>query len=80
LTIEILPQILSKPSSSYVQAVWYYDLQSKKTKIVKESPPFAIYPLDIISSDTLIVFSNEFGALEFYLMDLEGEYLKKIDN
>jgi hypothetical protein len=60
-----------------IQSVWYYNLETKKTKILKEAQPHAIYPLDIISSDTLIVFSNEFGALEFYLMDLKGGYIKK---
>lgn len=65
---------------SGVQAIFYYDLENRKAKIVKEAQPHAIYPLDIISSDTLIVFSNEFGALEFYLMDLDGDYIKKVEN
>ncbi len=65
---------------SGLQSVFYYVLDTRKVTMIKEAQPHAIYPLDIISSDTLIVFSNEFGALEFYLIDLEGEYLTEIDN
>ncbi|MEQ8524976.1 hypothetical protein [Gracilimonas sp.] len=67
-------------SFSALQSVFYYNLKTRKVEIIKGSPPFAIYPHDIISSDTLIVFSNEFETLEFYLMGIDGKYIYKINN
>lgn len=65
---------------SGTQAVWYYDLESRKTRIIKESQPSAIIPLSVINSDTLFVFSNEFDTLAYYQMNSIGEYISIIEN
>lgn len=62
------------------QAVWYYNLETRKTIILYENPPHAIYPIGLMGGDTLIITSNEFDTLTYYTMSLEGEYIERIDN
>ncbi|MBO6622665.1 MAG: PD40 domain-containing protein [Balneola sp.] len=65
---------------SAIQSIFYYDMETQKVNIIKESRPHAIYPIDMISKDTLFVFSNEFDRHSYYIMTLKGEYIRKINN
>lgn len=68
-----------QPYSS-VQSIFYYDLETRKAKIIKQSPPHGIFPLSLISKDTLLVYSTEFDTLAYYRTDLNGDYINLIKN
>jgi|TARA_R110001599_G_scaffold1889_4_gene9924 Tol biopolymer transport system component len=62
------------------QSVLYYNLETKKGRLIKESYPHAIAPLGLLGTDSLFVYSNEYDSLPYYRMSTEGEYGKVINN
>ena len=73
---------LTNPAQAFsaIQSIFYYDLGTRKVSIIKESRPHAIYPIDMISKDTLLVYSTEFDTLAYYKMSLDGDYINFVKN
>ena len=67
------------------QEVLFYSFLNNNVSVIKGiSGPFCVYVIGLKGQDTLIVFSNntkETGQpIGYYLMDLEGNYLSRINN
>ncbi len=67
----------TSPVSPYhrTRDIRYFNLHTGKDTTIKEVPHRVIYPLDRIGEDTLLVRSDEFGSLDYYLMNFQGEYI-----
>ncbi|KPK90331.1 hypothetical protein AMJ80_08540 [bacterium SM23_31] len=67
------------------QEVLFYSFLNNNVSVIKEANgPFCVYVIGLKGQDTLIVFSNNTKdtgqPIGYYLMDLEGNYLSRINN
>tara|TARA_R100000781_G_scaffold53671_1_gene35067 strand:- start:132 stop:1139 length:1008 start_codon:yes stop_codon:yes gene_type:complete len=74
----------SSPTSWGIINTYLYSLERMAIDF-ETSNVASIYPYDLISKDTLLIFTNEFfswehGVVNPYLMDKEGNYIKKVEN
>lgn len=74
----------SPPPFTIQEDVLYYSLAEKSIIRVHFGKGYSVYPVALLSIDTLIIFSNNTEETQqpvgYYLMDSNGNYIDKINN